>query len=261
MTATTPSQRNADITRRYQQGWTYQQIGDHYGLTRERVRQILVQQHGRAGLELLRRQAQGSRQRQLPQTIAEQLRPLWEAGVRETPELARRSGLSTWKVRLGLQQLVGADVLREQRRQEARQRQRMDRQTARQQAVQDIRVVAAGLGLQPGASLTRTAYDQARGSQQLSGQVIAIRWRYWRRAVEAAGFRCGQQAARPPRFSDGELLRALDAVTLQLGREPSMQEYQQHSQARPTAAVLRRRWGSWGRLIEGYREWLSRGRT
>lgn len=37
--------RNAAIVALYQQGWTLQAIGDQYGVTRERVRQILAQ-HG-----------------------------------------------------------------------------------------------------------------------------------------------------------------------------------------------------------------------
>lgn len=84
--------RNADIVRRRSAGESLQAIGARFGVSRERVRQIVRDGGGPQGqlTEAVKRR----REREVAEPRARELVALWSSG-REVSELARGLGLST----------------------------------------------------------------------------------------------------------------------------------------------------------------------
>lgn len=243
--------RARNFADRLVRGQTYQQIGDAWGLTRERVRQILVSRYGQDQLRDLQQQGQAYRQQRRLGAIAE----AWAGGCRSIIDIARVSGLSPGYVRHNIRYVIDDQQLLEGRRR-CRYYRRPDRSQAAAAAIADLQRVAARSSIAQGEELTAKHYDRSRLPGEASAQTVTLRLGKWRTAVEAAGYRCASVKGRGPKYSEEDLMQAIASVAEELGYLPSIAEYQSNrADDSPSADLLRRRLGSWGDALDAYQGW------
>ena len=234
----------------YEYGATLDEVGEDFGISRERVRQLF----GRAGLKT--------------RSMAETAQLKREADRHRTDEIVegfrRSKDVALVATELEIAKRTIIEVVRAELPPEEYQPPRSKAPRAATKRYSDeeligfLREASAALG----TTLSSQAYDSvALGRRTADGrpwptkQTAALRFGSWRAAVIAAGL-----DAHPPsgagtrrRFNAQDCVEAVRAVGERLGRRPSRKEYERCARASagelPSASTLRTRCGGWNDVL------------
>lgn len=230
--------RGQEMSARYLTGETLESIGVDFGLTRERVRQI-VRDHGHVSAADARaaRQAQVEAQR-------EALRRRAATAVRQRPGLSLRQlaellGVSHGELSAALDRATRAMLVREQH---------SHQRWSDEDILSCLRQAAA---LYPGKPLTGHRYDRVKTAVGGPTRVrILQRFATWLAACEAAGVRGGTSPRR--RYQRGWTESELLGWVADYLAQPSMSgtyagydAWARRTAGAPSAQTVRNRLGAW----------------
>lgn len=235
--------RAQPMTEMYMHGATYQEIGERFGLTGERVRQQLKE----TGVEMTPRR--------------ERLRALYEQRADEVVEafhelgddraVAQKLGLPL----TGVQEIVRERVPAGQRRKPTKHRKKY----AEQELVDCLREASAALG---GVLSTETYNGYARDREFDDGrpwpghQTPAGRFGSWRKALRAAGLAANPSSpvAGQTIFDEALCLDAVRHVGREVGGTPTAADYEEWARASsgglPSLATVRNYCGGWNEALK-----------
>jgi transcriptional regulator with XRE-family HTH domain len=238
-------QRMSQMRALREQGFSLDEIALRFGVSRERVRQIL-RAHGGPDPELVA-DARKRRAAQLAEARVDELLALWRAG-HEPRSAATALGLQAAACRTTIARFA-TDVDKAARRANLSGARGAPTYSERDIIVA-LRAVAAGLGRVPSAKEYALL---ARGLELPSLPTVLNRMGGWSRAVEAAGMTplSARAATRRRRWTDGACWAALRRVVEELGEIPTVVSYERHAAGRldlPSSATLRNRLGRWSAI-------------
>ena len=228
-----------------ERGWSLDEIAERYGVSRERVRQIL-RAHGAPDPEIVAG-ARRRRSEQLAEARVDELLGLWRSGA-QTASAATSLGLQAAACRSTISRFA-TDVDRA-----ARKASMADSRGSQTYSERDIlvalRAVAAGLGRVPSAKEYALL---ARGLELPSLPTVLNRMGGWTRAVTAAGLKAlpARRGARRRRWTQRACWEALRRAVDELGEIPTVLSYERHAAGRddlPSSATLRNRLGRWSAI-------------
>jgi predicted transcriptional regulator len=226
-----------------QDGATLEEAGSAFGITRERVRQILK----REGIDVRalpgRSSAKAQRRLDRVRERGPVIDAMWQQGM-SYPQIARALGLS----QRALKQVVHERVTYEQRLARAARKHSERSRMLDEWALEAIRDAARILGRTPSCR----AYARLRTARLIDGpapSLITSRLG-WSAACELAGLApnpCARPRFGTRLYSEQDLRAALARVTKTVAHPPSVKEYDAYRRdGEPTAITIRHRYGgSW----------------
>jgi len=240
-------QRVREMTALREQGWSLGEIALRYGVSRERVRQILRANDGpetRDVAEARRRRAEQQAEAQIDKLLA-----LWRAG-QEPRSAASAVGLQAAACHSTIARFA-TEVDRAARRSSlAKARGR----SARTYSDRDILVALTSVATRLGHTPSPKEYAaHARELALPSLPTVLNRMGGWTSALRAGGMR-PRAAKRPPRarrWTEDACRAALRRVVDELGEIPTVLSYERHAAGRddlPSSATLRNRLGRWSAI-------------
>lgn len=226
------STRNAEMVRRALAGEDFTAISKSYGLSRERVRQVVREVTGLSGRDLgdVRLATRGAVKEQLARDIAA------TEPNSSSVEIANRAGITTFRVDVLLGPAEAA-------------RRRKDRvvtdATAGDESLDALRRVAA---MSKGRPLSGPFYDAHRGGSLTSTRIIQV-FGTWTAACQMAGVE-PQTSVRSDYTQRWDRLDCLKwvATYLETTNRPSFarfDEWVRHQDGAPSAGTVRLRCGKW----------------
>jgi transcriptional regulator with XRE-family HTH domain len=228
-----------------QQGWSLDEIALRFGVSRERVRQILRAHGGPDSQDIAdarRRRAEAQAEERIDELLA-----LWRAG--EQPRSAAdKLGLQAAACRSTIDRFA-TDVDRAARKASMAGARRIQLYSDR-----DIIVALTSVGARVGRVPSAKEYAlHARELNYPSLPTVLNRMGGWAHAVRAAGMQplSSVQHRRKRRWTEESCWAALRAVADELGATPTMLAYERHAAGReelPSAATLRNRLGRWSSI-------------
>jgi hypothetical protein len=237
--------RAAEFLRLREAGLTLAEIGRRYGVSRQRVAQVIDETGRIDGDEVrqARRESQAERARERSADVLEEFR----AG-RTVLEIARETGVAVRAVR-GVIAESATEADREERARTYREPARRPAFTD-QQLIEGLRLVQTRLGHAPSG----TEYSElARELSLASMQTVYFRFGGWRRALAAAGLGTPAPArVYAPEWHVAACWRAVQSVAGQLGDPPRYRRYLELAAERddlPSGATLRVRLGLWSEIV------------
>ena len=228
-----------------EQGFSLDEIALRFGVSRERVRQIL-RAFGAPDPELVAN-ARRRRAAQLAEQRVDELLALWRAG-HEPRRAATALGLQAAACRSTIARFA-TDVDKAARRASLSGARGAPTYSERDIIVA-LRAVAAGLGRVPSAKEYALL---ARGLELPSLPTVLNRMGGWSSAVQAAGMTpvAAHTSSRTRRWTDSACWDALRRVVDELGGIPTVVSYDRHATGRPdlpSSATLRNRLGRWSAI-------------
>src|SRR5215218_3811709 len=228
-----------------QHGWSLDEIALRFGVSRERVRQILRAHGGPDSQDIAdarRRRAEAQAEERIDELLA-----LWRAG--EQPRSAAdKLGLQAAACRSTIDRFA-TDVDRAARKASMAGARRIQLYSDR-----DIIVALISVGARVGRVPSAKEYAlHARERNYPSLPTVLNRMGGWAHAVRAAGMEplSSAQHRRKRRWTEESCWTALRAVADELGAIPTMLAYERHAAGReelPSAATLRNRLGRWSSI-------------
>jgi uncharacterized protein (DUF433 family) len=239
-------QRIVQIRTLREAGYSLDEIAARFGITRERVRQIL-RAHGAPDPELV---AEARRQRaaMLAESRVDELLALWRAG-HEPGSAASALGLQTAACKSTIARF--ATEVDKAARRATMSGARGTQTYSDRDIIFALRAISAALARVPSAKEYALL---ARGMELPSLPTVLNRMGGWTRAVEAAGMTplaAPSAGTRPRRWTDSACWAALRRVVGELGEVPTVLAYERHAAGRddlPSAATLRNRLGRWSAI-------------
>ncbi|MEJ7797815.1 MAG: sigma factor-like helix-turn-helix DNA-binding protein [Solirubrobacteraceae bacterium] len=228
-----------------ERGWSLDEIALRFGVSRERIRQIL-RAHGAPDPERVA-DARRRRTAQLAESRVDELLILWRAGA-EAGSAATSLGLQAAACRSTIARFA-TDVDKAARRASLSGARGAQTYSERDILVA-LRAVAAGLGRVPSA---KEYALMARGLELPSLPTVLNRMGGWTRAVRAAGMTplTAAGSARSRRWTQGACWAALRRVVDELAEIPTVLSYERHAAGRhdlPSSTTLRNRLGRWSAI-------------
>lgn len=231
----------------YEAGATLEEVGQAFGVTRERVRQ-LFRQHG-----LPTRGVRGTYQMQRALTIrkyAERIKERFRA-LRDVDLVAQELELP--------RSLVATVVTDSFTPAQRRKRKATPKKYTDEELIGFLQIASQTLG----GVLTAYGYTEysreqatADGRPWPTHQTHALRFGSWRDALKAAGLAANRSSgiAGQRIFGDGHCIDALRAAARALERPPTAAEYEEFARtsngAFPSQATVRHRLGKWYEALE-----------
>jgi transcriptional regulator with XRE-family HTH domain len=228
-----------------EQGWSLDEIALRFGVSRERVRQILHAHGGPAAQDI----AEARRRRAEAQAVerVDELLALWRTG--EQPRSAAdKLGLRAVACRSTIDRFA-TDVDRAARKASMAGARRIQTYSDR-----DIIVALTSVSTRVGRVPSAKEYAaHARALNYPSLPTVLNRMGGWARALNAAGMHplSGPARQRKRRWTEESCWAALRTVVDELGEIPTVLSYERHASGRPelpSAATLRNRLGRWSSI-------------
>lgn len=226
-------------------GWSLDEIGLRFGVSRERVRQILRAHGGPDPHDIAdarRRRAEAQAQERIDELLS-----LWRAG--EQPRSAAdKLGLQAAACRSTIDRFA-TDVDRAARKASMAGARRIQQYSDR-----DIILALTSVSTRVGRVPSAKQYAlHARELNYPSLPTVLNRMGGWTRALHAAGMQpiTGKHRRRKRRWTEESCWLALREVVDELGEIPTVLCYQRHAAGRPelpSAATLRNRLGRWSAI-------------
>jgi len=241
-------QRVRQMTALREQGWSLDEIALRYGVSRERVRQIMHANGGPGARDVA--DARRRRAEQQAEAHIDELLGLWRAG--EEPGSAATL--------LGLQALACRSTIARFATEVDRTARRANLAHAREGGAQmysdrDIIVALTSVAARLGRAPSPKEYAAlARELQFPSLPTVLNRMGGWTSAIRAAGMRPlgdATRRTRARRWTDDACWAALRRVVAELGEIPTVLSYERHAADRgdlPSSATLRNRLGRWSAI-------------
>ena len=254
-------QRMVQMRALRERGFSLDEIAVRYGVSRERVRQIL-RAHGAPDPEQVA-DARRRRAAQLAEQRVDELLALWRSGA-EPRSAATALGLQAAACRSTIARFA-TDVDKAARRASLSDS-RGTQTYSERDIIVALRAVAAGLGRVPSAKEYALL---ARGLELPSLPTVLNRMGGWSRAVAAAGMTpvAAPVSSRRRRWTESACWAALRSVVAELGEIPTVLSYERHAAGRadlPSSATLRNRLGRWSAItaqLAAERELARHGQT
>lgn len=236
-TTTTIDRNRRIVTLAHDGSLTYQEIGDLFGMTRERVRQIIK----KAGIDKTTRRAARAVAEAEALAFDGDLVREW---VRHNPartieEAAEVLGFTVRRIRQALGNDAGRLFVRP-----------FHQGLAQRYSDGDILEVLAAAAALASGPLTKTAYDEyvaAHGGP--SGVRVLQRFGSWKAACDAAGVTCGQaRRSYARRWTAGTMVDKLITYLESPGATGAFIDYDRWSRGhvdRPSGQTIRNHFGSW----------------
>jgi uncharacterized protein (DUF433 family) len=238
-------QRVRQMQAQRQQGWSLDEIALRFGVSRERVRQILRAHGGPDPQDIAdarRRRAEARAEERIDELLA-----LWRAG--EQPRAAAdKLGLQGAACRSTIQRFA-TDVDRAARKASMAGARRV-------QLYSDRDIILALTSLSTRVGRVPSAKEYAISARELnypSLPTILNRMGGWTQALSAAGMQPLSKPgrSRKRRWTEESCWVALRRVVDELGEIPTVLSYERHAAGRdelPSAATLRNRLGRWSSI-------------
>jgi len=238
-------QRMVQMRALRERGFSLDEIAVRYGVSRERVRQIL-RAHGAPDPERVA-DARRRRAAELAEQRVDELLALWRSGA-QPRSAASALGLQAAACRSTIARFA-TDVDKAARR-ASLSGARGAQTYSERDIIVALRAVAAGLGRVPSAKEYALL---ARGLELPSLPTVLNRMGGWSRAIQAAGMTplAAPATARPRRWTEGACWAALRRVVEELGEIPTVLSYERQAAGRPdlpSSATLRNRLGRWSSI-------------
>jgi predicted transcriptional regulator len=247
LTTSIGADRAAAIFAAYSSGATLQEVGERYGISRERVRKIL-KAHGYPVRSV--KEAAALR-RASERVMAPQITALCSE-LGEPREVADRLGVSYVTVREVIRLNDVGDL------QPASAQRRKLRKTQKLYTNEELLECLKMASGQLGGVLTASAYSEFIRDRALSDgrpwpshQALQLRFGSWREALRQAGLRANPASAIAGQriFEAAHCIDAVRHVARELGHSPTAAEYDLMARASrgglPCVATVRRRFGGW----------------
>jgi len=228
-----------------QQGWSLDEIALRFGVSRERVRQILRAHGGPAPQDIAdarRRRAEEQAEQRIDELLA-----LWRAG--EQPRSAAdKLGLQAAACRSTIERFA-TDVDRAARKASMGGARRIQLYSDR-----DIILALTSVSIRVGRVPSAKEYAaHARVLNYPSLPTVLNRMGGWTHALRAAGMQplSAPARSRKRRWTEESCWQALRGVVEELGEIPTVLSYERHALGRadlPSAATLRNRLGRWSSI-------------
>jgi AraC-like DNA-binding protein len=238
-------QRVRQMQAQREHGWSLDEIALRFGVSRERVRQILRAHGGPDPQDIAdarRRRAEAQAEERIDELLA-----LWRAG--EQPRSAASAlGLQAAACRSTIERFA-TDVDRAARKATIAGARRVQTYTER-----DIIVALTSVATRVGRVPSAKEYAaHARTLDYPSLPTILNRMGGWTHALRAAGMEplSTPTRARKRRWTEDACWEALRAVVAELGEIPSVLAYERHAAGRaelPSSATVRNRLGRWSAI-------------
>jgi len=229
-----------------QQGWNLDEIGLRYGVSRERVRQILCANDGPPARDVAA--ARRRRIERQAEAHVDELLALWRAG--EQPGSAASTvGVQAAACRSTIARFA-TEVDRAARRASLADARGRVRTYSDRDILVSLTAVAGRLGRSPSPKEYATL---ARELTLPSLPTVLNRMGGWTSAIRAAGLTPlgANRRTRARRWTDDACWTALRRVVAELGEIPTVLSYERHSADRsdlPSSATLRNRLGRWSAI-------------
>lgn len=242
------TQRNKDMADLYESGMTLHQIGDRYGITRERVRQILNKS---AKVTRGRSEACALRSNQIKQSVLDRREEIL-ATYRETGDVRRTVGALGLSLKY-VREVINAGIPIAEREEILRQQMSASNSIDREQQRREMVAALIRAREELGDPMSSPRYDEwAIRRSAPRAQLITIRFEGWNGALAAAGLPIVPSIRGGyTRISDEELLSAVRTVAERSGRaRPSVVDYNRQRELDSTLPSLssirnRRPWTEW----------------
>jgi AraC-like DNA-binding protein len=228
-----------------QHGWSLDEIALRFGVSRERVRQILRAHGGPAPQDIAdarRRRAEAQAEQRIDELLT-----LWRAG--EQPRSAAdKLGLQAAACRSTIERFA-TDVDRAARKASMAGARRIQLYSDRD-IILALTSVSTRVGRVPSAK-EYAAHARARNYPSLP--TVLNRMGGWTHALRAAGMQplSAPARSRKRRWTEESCWAALRSVVDELGEIPTVLSYERHALGRvelPSAATLRNRLGRWSAI-------------
>ena len=240
-----PSTRDRAIVAARAQGDTLQEIGERFGLSRQRISRILIESGAQAGNSDARAARTARVLESLHVTPAEVL-SAWRSGIGPA-SVAARLGIPPSCVSAVIDSHATVADRSARRRAQSERASRARRRFSDETLLEAVRGAADWAGRVP--SIADYA-EFARSSDLPSLDTIGLRFGGWNGALRAAGMtpRHARRRVSPRRWTDAACLEALDRLVQELGELPSITRYEELAKGRPdlpSPATVRNRLGRW----------------
>ena len=219
------------------------EAGSRFGISRERVRQVLAREGIRAAALPGRKEARARRRLQRVRENAKAIEAMWREGMAHE-EIARELGLSPGAVK----DLIHEVVSREERLARGARKNSDRQQSPEEWALRALRDAARILDRTPSSR----AYDRLRTKGLIDGPARStITTRFgWAAACKLAGLTPNPRSPSPRSgartYSEEDLRTAMTRITEQIGHPPSLTEYDElRDDGEATAVTIRHRYGGW----------------
>jgi hypothetical protein len=232
----------------YQDGATLEEVGERYGVTRERVRQLF----NKAGLATRSRQEASERKRDTVTRRIEEHRKQIVQGfldARNLDAVAAEHDLPVSTVRAILKEALPSHEYR------ALADKPWPKQYTDDELIGFLRQAGAAQdGILSLASYRRFAGTRRKGRRWPTPQTYSTRFGSWVKALHAAGMQANAPHARGGKtFDAGDCLAAVRAVAQKLEKTPTSKEYEQCARqsegSLPSLQTVRKRCGGWVQAV------------
>jgi DNA-binding CsgD family transcriptional regulator len=224
-------------------GWTLREIGKRYGISRQRVDEIVRDRGGPELPEVIA--ARRAREVEIIDQRAQEIRQWWRAGL-SIPQIAEKLDLPAARVHKAIDGLL-SPIDRAHRNRSIVMRTRTPRYSEEELRA-GVRVVAERIGRTP----TQEEYRAVAHELELASILtLAKRFGGWHAAVIAAGLTPlshGRGRGSRRTWDKDACWRALERVSDQLGNPPRFQSYVLISTGRPdlpSGPTVRNQLGRW----------------
>ncbi len=241
-----PSDRDAAIVAARERGDTLQEIATRFGLSRERVRQILARGSAASAREskIARAERELTRSERRREEVLAAFRAGWGPKA-----IAGRLGLSRGCVsRLIETHATPADRAARRLAQRVTAQRTGPPGHSDEDLIEAVKQVVKDAGHVP-LSKEYAVIAKASGLPSLS--TVESRFGGWSAALRAAGITDLPEPRRRRRWTEEACMEAVRSLAAELGSLPTLREYERLSAGRsdlPCAATVRNRLGSWSRL-------------
>ena len=230
------------------------EAGSHFGISRERVRQVLEREGIRAGSLPGRKEARARRRLHRVRENTKAIEAMWREGMTHE-EIARELSLSPG----GVKELIHEVISREERLARGARKNSHRQQSPEDWALRALRDAAQILERTPSSR----AYDRLRTKGLIDGPARStITTRFgWAAACKLAGLTPNPRSPSPRSgartYSEEDLRNAMARITDKIGHPPSLTEYDSlRESGEATAVTIRHRYGGWLRaraeLLDGH---------
>jgi hypothetical protein len=219
------------------------EAGSQFGISRERVRQVLEREGIRAGALPGRKEARARRRLHRVRENAKAIEAMWREGMTHE-EIARELALSP----SGVRELIHEVISREERLARGARKNSDRQQSPEDWALRALRDAAQILERTPSSR----AYDRLRTKGLIDGPARStITTRFgWAAACKLAGLTPNPRSPSPRSgartYSEDNLRNAMARITDKIGHPPSLTEYDAlREEGEATAVTIRHRYGGW----------------
>lgn len=240
------SARDQEVVAARARGETLQEIGDRFGLSRQRISRILIES-GAASPSREARHARTTRQLASAGVSPGEVLSAWRSGIGPA-SVARRLRIPAAAVSVVIDEHASAADRAARRRAQSERASRTRRRFSDEALIEAVRGSAEWADRVPSIA---DYVEFAHSSISLpSVDTIGLRFGGWNAALRAAGMtpRNTRRRAPPRRWSEATCLDAITRLVEELGELPSITRYAQLARERPdlpSPATVRNRLGRW----------------